>query len=216
MYVVPMIRDARVFRPEFVPNDIVHRDAELNHLANVLEPITYEESAGPVLLTGPSGAGKTCLARYVTDQLQQETLDVTVQYVNCWQSYSQFRAVYNILEGLGRTLNIHRQSTPHDELIERLREYDGPHCVVILDEGDQLEDKRILYDLYALPQFSPMLIANREEDLFAELDERILSRYRGCERVQFSSTGTVSTNSRRSSNHGRSGASQRARWTEKS
>lgn len=30
-----------------------------------------------------------------------------------------------------------------------------------------------------------MLITNREEDLFADLDERIVSRYRGCERVPF-------------------------------
>ncbi|WP_331232432.1 Cdc6/Cdc18 family protein [Natronorarus salvus] len=184
-----MIRDARVLRSEFVPREVVHRDQELNHLASVLEPISYGEPAESALLTGPSGAGKTCLARFVTDQLQQETLDATVQYVNCWQAHSQFRTVYHILEGLGKTLNIHRQSTPHDELIERLREYNGPHCVVILDEVDQLEDKRILYDLYALPQFSTMLIANREEELFADLDERIISRYRGCDRVRFDKYG---------------------------
>ena len=184
-----MIRDARVLRSEFVPSEVVHRDQELNHLASVLEPVTHGESAGPALLTGPSGVGKTCLARFVTDQLQQETLDVTVQYVNCWQAYSQFRTVYNILEGLGKTLNVHRQSTPHDELIERLRKYDGPHCVVVLDEVDQLEDKRILYDLYAFPQFSTMLIANQEEDLLADLDERIISRYRGCDRIQFDRYG---------------------------
>lgn len=180
-----MIRDARVLRSEFVPPEVVHRDAEVNHLASVLEPITHGEPSDPVLLTGSSGVGKTCLARFVTDQLQQETLDVTVQYVNCWQAYSQFRTIYHILDGLGKTLNIHRQSTPRDELVDRLREYDGSHCVVILDEIDQLEDKSILYDLHELPQFSPMLIANREKDLFADLDERLVSRYRGCERVQF-------------------------------
>ena len=180
-----MIRDARVLRSQFVPTDVVHRDAELNHLASVLNPITHGELADPALLTGPSGAGKTCLARFVTDQLQQETLDVTIQYVNCWQAYSPFRTIYHILDGLGKTLNIHRQSTPKDELVARLREYDGAPCVVILDEVDQLEDRSILYDLYELPQFSTMLITNREEDLFADLDERIVSRYRGCERVPF-------------------------------
>lgn len=184
-----MIRDARVLRSEFVPSEVVHRDAEVNHLASVLEPITHGEPADPALLTGPSGVGKTCLARFVTDQLQQETLDVTVQYVNCWQAYSQFRTVYHILDGLGKTLDVHRQSTPRDELIDRLREYDGSPCVVILDEIDQLEDKSVLYDLHELPQFSTMLIANREDDLFVDLDERLVSRYRGCERVQFDRYG---------------------------
>lgn len=136
-----MIRDARVLRSAFVPSEVIHRDGEVNHHASVLDPITQGEPADPVLLTGPSGAGKTCLARFVTDKLQQETLDVTVQYVNCWQAYSPFRTIYHILDGLGKTLNIHRQSTPKDELVARLREYDGAPCVVILDEVDQLEDK---------------------------------------------------------------------------
>ena len=107
------------------------------------------------------------------------------QYINCWQNFSEFRTLYRILEGLGKTVDIHRQSTPRDELFERLRTYDGPPCVVILDEADQLEDKRLLYTLHELPQFSMLLIANRERDLFANADERLTSRLTGCERVRF-------------------------------
>ncbi|WP_255191966.1 Cdc6/Cdc18 family protein [Natronobeatus ordinarius] len=180
-----MIRDARVLRPEFVPQELVHRDAEVNHLAHVLEPLTRGEPTDVALLTGPSGTGKTCISRYMADRLQQETLSVETQYVNCWQNYSRFRTVYRILEGLGKTLDIHRQSTPHDELLERLRRYDGPPCLVILDEVDQLEDKRLLYDLHALSRFSLILIANREAELFTDLDDRLVSRLRGSERVQF-------------------------------
>jgi len=110
---------------------------------------------------------------------------VEYQYINCWQNFSEFRTLYRILEGLGKTVDIHRQSTPRDELFERLRTYDGPPCVVILDEADQLEDKRLLYTLHELPQFSMLLIANRERDLFANADERLTSRLTGCERVRF-------------------------------
>ena len=180
-----MIRDARVLRPEFVPQELVHRDAEVNHLAHVLEPLTRGAPADAALLTGPSGTGKTCISRYMADRLQQESLSVETQYVNCWQNYSRFRTVYRVLEGLGKTLDIHRQSTPHDELLERLRQYEGPSCLVILDEVDQLEDKRLLYDLHELPQFSLVLIANRETELFTGLDDRLVSRFRGSERVRF-------------------------------
>ena len=107
------------------------------------------------------------------------------QYVNCWQNFSEFRTLYRILDGLGKTIDIHRQSMPRDELYERLRTYDGPPCVVILDEADQLEAKRLLYTLHKLPQFSMLLIANRERELFASADERLTSRLRGSERVRF-------------------------------
>ena len=180
-----MITDARVLRTDFVPHEVEHRDAEATHLTELLAPLTDGNPADTTLLLGPSGTGKTCLAKHTAEQLRQEVLDVEYQYVNCWQNFSEFRAVYRILEGLGKTLDIHRQSTPRDELFERLRQYDGPPCVVILDEADQLEEKRLLYHLHELPQFSMLLIANREQDVFATTDERLTSRLTGSERVRF-------------------------------
>ncbi len=180
-----MITDARVLRTGFVPREVEHRDAEVTHLTEILAPLTDGNPADTTLLLGPSGVGKTCLAKYTAEQLRQEVLDVEYQYVNCWQNFSEFRTLYRILEGLGKTVDIHRQSTPRDELFERLRTYDGPPCVVILDEADQLEDKRLLYTLHELPQFSMLLIANRERELFANADERLTSRLTGCERVRF-------------------------------
>ena len=180
-----MITDARVLRTGFVPREVEHRDAEVTHLTEILAPLTDGDPADTTLLLGPSGAGKTCLAKYTAEQLRQEVLDVEYQYVNCWQNFSEFRTLYRILDGLGKTIDIHRQSTPRDELYERLRTYDGPPCVVILDEADQLEAKRLLYTLHELPQFSMLLIANRERELFASADERLTSRLRGSERVRF-------------------------------
>jgi len=180
-----MIEDARVLRAGFVPREVEHRDPEVNHLSSVLEPITRGEPADTALLTGPSGAGKTCIAKFTVDRLRQRHLDVEYQYVNCWQNHSHYRAAYRVLEGLGRTVDIHRQSTPRDELTERLRDYAGSPVVVVLDEVDQLDDKRLLYDLHAMPQFSMVLIANREEELFAGMDERVTSRLTGGERIRF-------------------------------
>ncbi|WP_158059576.1 Cdc6/Cdc18 family protein [Halorussus halophilus] len=180
-----MITDARVLRAGFVPREVEHRDAEVTHLTEILAPLTDGNPADTTLLLGPSGVGKTCLAKYTAEQLRQEVLDVEYQYVNCWQNFSEFRTLYRILEGLGKTVDIHRQSTPRDELFERLRRYDGPPCVVILDEADQLDDKSLLYHLHELPQFSMLLIANREKELFSNADERLTSRLTGCERVRF-------------------------------
>jgi orc1/cdc6 family replication initiation protein len=184
-----MIRDARVLQADFVPQEVVHRDSEANQLSNALEPITRDEPAETAFLFGPSGTGKTCLAQFTVERLRREVIDVNYQYVNCWQNYTRFRAIYRILEGIGQTLDVHRQSTPKDELLERLRNYDGPSYLVILDEVDQLENMDVLYDLYTMSNISMILIANREEELFARLDDRLSSRLTSSTRIRFERYG---------------------------
>ena len=104
--------------------------------------------------------------------------------MNCWRNYTRFRALYRILDDLGATIDIHRQSTPHDELVDRLQQHDGPRTVVILDEADQLEDPGVIYDLHSLPQFAIICIANKEEELFSRVDDRLVSRLRSSEHVR--------------------------------
>lgn len=87
-------------------------------------------------------------------------------------------------DDLGATIDIHRQSTPHDELVDRLQQHDGPRTVVILDEVDQLEDPSVIYDLHSLPQFAIICIANKEEELFSRVDDRLVSRLHSSEHVR--------------------------------
>jgi Cdc6-like AAA superfamily ATPase len=58
-----MIADARPLQPEFVPGDVRHRDGEIDALTSGLQPIAAGRKTEPVLLYGPSGTGKTCIAR---------------------------------------------------------------------------------------------------------------------------------------------------------
>ncbi|GKZ15381.1 Cdc6/Cdc18 family protein [Haladaptatus sp. T7] len=180
-----MIHDARVLQPQFVPEEVEHRNAEINTLSNTLKPIMDGQNGETSLLLGPSGAGKTCIAKFTIERLRENVLDIDRQYVNCWQDYTRFQVLYRILEGIGKTVNIHRRSTPKDELLDRLQRYDGPQFIVILDEVDQLEDKSVLYDLYRMPTISMVLITNREDELFSHLDGRLASRLRTCVRVPF-------------------------------
>lgn len=180
-----MITDARVLDPEFVPNDVVHRDAETNLLSSALRPITNGDRPDPAFIYGPSGTGKTCIAQYTLNKLRESTIDLNTQYVNCWEDHSHFDTLYRALEGVGKTLDIHRQSTPQTLLLERLPDYDGPPYVVILDEVDQLDDSGVLYELHRTPNLSMILIANQEERFFSGLDERVASRLQTSTRIGF-------------------------------
>ena len=84
-----MIENARVLQPEFIPSEVEHRDGEINHLSHALDPITRGERAEIAFLTGPSGAGKTCIAQFATTRLRENVLDINHQYVNCWEDYSR-------------------------------------------------------------------------------------------------------------------------------
>ena len=184
-----MIVDDRVLREDFVPSEVVHRHDEVNLLSESLEPLLYGRRADPAFCFGPTGVGKTCIARYTLAQLREQEPAVEVAYVNCWQEYTRFRVLYSVLEAVGRTFDIHR-STPKDELFGRLRETDDCPIVVILDEVDQLEETAALYDLHRLSHVSLVLIANREEELFASFDDRVRSRLRAGTRVRFDRYGT--------------------------
>jgi orc1/cdc6 family replication initiation protein len=184
-----MITDARVLDPEFVPNDVVHRDAEINLLSSVLRPVTDGGSVDPAFIYGPSGTGKTCIAQYTLDKLRESVIDLNTQYVNCWEYHSHFDTLYRVLEGVGKTLNIHRQSTPQTLLLERLHDYNGPPYVIILDEVDQLDDPGVLYELYRTPNLSRILIGNEHESFFSRLDERVASRLRAATRIEFAPYG---------------------------
>jgi Cdc6-like AAA superfamily ATPase len=81
VYQATMILDARVLRAGFVPREVEHRDAEVNHLSSVLEPITNGEPADTAIVTGPSGAGKTCISQFVTERLREEVLDVEATHL---------------------------------------------------------------------------------------------------------------------------------------
>jgi orc1/cdc6 family replication initiation protein len=181
-----MITDARVLQPEFVPNDVKHRAAEVSHLSDTLRPIMDGQRAETSMLYGPSGAGKTCIAQYTIEQLRENVVALNHQYVNCWEDHTRFKTLYRLLNGIDKAFDIHRQSTPKDEMVERLREYDGPPYVVILDEVDQLQDKSLLYDLYRLSNLTMVLVTNREEDVFSDLDDRLNSRLKTCAKIKFS------------------------------
>lgn len=180
-----MIADARVLDPEFIPNDVVYRDAEMNLLSSVLRPVTNGDTTDPAFIHGPSGTGKTCIAQYTLNKLRESVIDLNIQYVNCWEYHSHFDTLYRVLEGVGKTLDIHRQSTPQTLLLERLRDYDGPPYIVILDEVDQLDDPGVLYELHRTPNLSMILISNQEEQFFARLDGRVASRLHTSARIEF-------------------------------
>lgn len=74
--------------------------AALESYADALESVVEDDIPEDTFLVGPSGGGKTCIARYSLEELQQERVDIDTHYVDCWQHSNRFRVLYKVLGGV--------------------------------------------------------------------------------------------------------------------
>ncbi len=184
-----IIKDLRVLSETFIPSRIIHRDGQMRVIRDNLAPLIDGERARHMFLHGPPGTGKTSMAKYVLEELKKQ-VSVYGCYINCWSYSTRFNILYTILHEMGEILSVHRKGTPVDELIEVLkRRVSKKPAVIILDEIDQLEDDKVLYDLLQYPNICLVAVGNKET-AFAEVDERIQSRLMAAERIDFPAYGT--------------------------
>lgn len=152
---------------------VVHRETELRRLYRTLRP-RGQDATDLIYLIGPTGTGKTMLAKMVQDRLGTDTT-CRQTYVNCWSHYERTDILYQVVDDIC-DVTVHRNATAQGQLIDHLNADPDTPRNVVLDEADQLGDKAVLYDLHEAPDLTLVLVANSEEDLFAGIDERVQSR----------------------------------------
>jgi orc1/cdc6 family replication initiation protein len=180
-----IIRNAQVLTEGFIPGRMVHRDGQLKAIRDNLRPVLKGFPARHMFLHGKPGTGKTCMSNYVSQELKEHTSNVTHSYINCWENPSKFKVLYSIIQSLGLILAVHRKGTPTDELIDVLRKkLEGKHAIIVLDEVDQLDDDKVLYDLLSIPMVCLVLISN-DMTAMAGMDQRIRSRLASADSIEF-------------------------------
>jgi len=186
-----MIRDGQYLDREWVPEDLHHRDSEMNALQSALNPLVDPASwSDPeqVLIQGPSGSGKTALARYTLDQFNKQDGAPPTIYVNCWRQSTEFKLLETLLNELGYAHEL-RRNVPHDEHRERIRRHHSPF-VVVLDEVDRLEGDELLRDLVDHPE-GILIVITTDEHWMARLDPRIQSRVSSLRPLSVNHYGTA-------------------------
>ncbi|WP_256423018.1 Cdc6/Cdc18 family protein [Halobellus rarus] len=183
-----MIQNARVLKEDWVPQELQHRDGDLQHLSGELKPISHGLGAKNIIITGPSGTGKTTVAKYIVRQLDQEVLGIHWGYVNAISETSKSAIIYSLVRDAGRANDLRPEGTSTALLLDRLRDLDE-HFVGIIDEVDVLDDERTIQALWEIPNVTLVLICIDDDDFFADLDSRVASRIRGSAKVTLEKYG---------------------------
>ncbi|AXR79224.1 Cdc6/Cdc18 family protein [Natrarchaeobaculum sulfurireducens] len=170
-----MITDARALQRSFVPQELQHRDGQISYLSAALKPITQNSPGEHVFIHGPSGAGKTTLARHVAERLEATAFGFRWGYVNCMSDSSTNAVLQRLVRDTGLAAHLSTDGTPASEFYDQFRTYDG-QLLVILDEVDCLEDESVLHALYDMPNVTMVVITIGEDNMLARCDSRVRSR----------------------------------------
>ncbi len=154
----PIFSNKKILQPNYMPDNITHRDEEINYLANILAPCLRLESPSNVFLYGKTGTGKTLCAKHTAEKMlevaKQRDIPLKTVYLNCKLKRvadTEYRLIAQIISEFG--IDIPATGLPTDEVYKifyKLLEKEEQLIILILDEIDQLVKKAgdgIIYNL---------------------------------------------------------------------
>ena len=186
-----IFENKKSLQSNYTPDNIPHRDEQIEQLASILAPALRTEKPSNVFLYGKTGTGKTCVTQHVMNKIleisKQKELGLKYYYLNCKLKKvadTEYRLMAQLCRAFGK--EVPATGLPTEEIyrifIESI-DNEKQLVVIVLDEIDQLITKTgdgILYNLTRLNselkkcEFSIIGISN--DLMFTDnLDPRIKS-----------------------------------------
>lgn len=162
-----IILDENSLNEAFIPTNMPFREGHLKEIVQHLKPALHKQDARNVLLTGPTGTGKTTLAKWILS----ENFPRRHAYVNCLNTRSEHKILESILIQLGHVIP---ENKPTDYLAQKFERKVEKGTIVCLDEVDQIKDERILATLSS--RLSGLVLITNRGMFFDGLDTRTSSR----------------------------------------
>ncbi|MHA1992408.1 MAG: Cdc6/Cdc18 family protein [Candidatus Hodarchaeales archaeon] len=160
----PIISEHRVLSSSFIPENLPHRNKQIEDLASILVRCLRGAPPSNIFIYGKPGSGKTCVSKLVLNKLNERMnndsseLNLKFAFINC-KEYSTSYAVYtaishNLQKDQEQKNTIPPTGLPTSEVFHRLATqidgYTNSIIIVILDEIDELIKKsgsEVLYNL---------------------------------------------------------------------
>ncbi|MBU1165879.1 AAA family ATPase [Candidatus Micrarchaeota archaeon] len=177
-----IIEREEILLPDYVPDELIHRDAELQNIADSVKPLLSKRTPHNIFIHGFSGSGKTTCVKLILKQLIEHSSNVLPVYVNCWEHTTQMAVYGRIIEEM--RLPLPRRGLAADEIFSKILEYIKNYkkpVLLVLDEIDGLRHDNILYVISRSNEKALMFgligISNNKT-FMAKLDDRVRSSLR--------------------------------------
>jgi archaeal cell division control protein 6 len=159
---------------EFLPKILKYRENQQQYLATCIKPLLRGLPGRNLFIYGAPGIGKTAACRSVLRDLEEETDEVEIIFINCWQHNTTYKIMLEMCDLLGYKFTQNKKTVELFKVVSSM--LNKKAAVFIFDEIDQLEEYDFLYFvLEEIHKKSIFLITNYREFL-VEIDERIKSR----------------------------------------
>ncbi len=181
-----------VFSLSWIPDQILHRDEQINTLMSLLQDAYRDIKPHNCLLIGDYGTGKTLVAKTVTDKFRQEAqtanIKIKTHYINCSDNDTHTQIIRGILHQVDSAKG--RSGFPTDQYQLWLKDYaeQQNYVILLLDEIDKVvfnEEsgcERLFYFLTrTLENVSLIMITNKmglSTYVQDNLDSRVLDTLR--------------------------------------
>ncbi|MFH1589168.1 MAG: ORC1-type DNA replication protein [archaeon] len=150
--------DRSVLQGSYMPEEIKHRDEQIEQIASILAPVLKGELSSNLFLYGKTGTGKTLSMKYVSQQLgiiaKEQKSPLEILYLNCKLKKiadTEYRLVAQLARHFGKA--IPPTGLPTDEVYNvffSALDKQKKLILIILDEIDQLVKKtgdELIYNL---------------------------------------------------------------------
>ncbi|SDR25460.1 Cdc6/Cdc18 family protein [Natronobacterium texcoconense] len=160
-----MIADPRAFDDGYDGVELLHREGEMRDL---FERVTGSVGSGDVLISGPSGVGKTLFAHKALDRLETRR-PIHRVHVNCLGKTTAgiHRAVLEAHPNGPETVP---RTTATDSVRRKLHDAIDRETVVVLDEGDDLPETDAVGDLLGFRDVTLIVITHDKKRWLSRLD----------------------------------------------
>lgn len=150
-----LYKQRNTLKVEYVPDDIVGRDNEIEEYEAALQPVINGEYPDNIFIYGKTGVGKTAVTNFLLNELEESAehfdVDISVITVNCDGLSTSYQAAISLVNKL-RSPDNHIAETGHPQskvyrlLWDELNTL-SETVIVVLDEIDHLTDDTFLYQI---------------------------------------------------------------------
>jgi len=169
-----LIKNEAALDYEYLPKSFPYRENEQQYFATCMKPLFHNRSGRNLMIFGPPGIGKTAAVRHVLRQLEEETDEINVIFINCWQHNTTYKVLLEMCDQLGYKFTQNKKTVDLYKVVSQIINKSG--AVIVFDEIDKAEEFDFLYFVLEEIYHKTIFLITNYKSWLVDLDERIKSR----------------------------------------